>query len=370
NLFPLVGHNTLRAAVNGYKDARLGVAQSLEMQNLLLENLREGALGLSSGLLYVPGKFADITELTELLRVVRDFDGIYALHLRSEGAQLLESITEAVTALQAAGGRKLHLSHFKTAGRTNWHKLLPAFEIMDQAAAESIRITCDRYPYIYSMSQLSIISPSPYDDLDDVALMMELKSQEKTNDFVEKMQLERADSYWKNIQLVHTMSPQFKQFCGNTFAQISEKNGQSAAKLVVKILQQDATNATAAFGNMSLENCRQIIKRNNCVCGSDESARPLDYSLGRSHPRNFGSMPEFYRMGVECGVTPERMIRKMSSLTAEIFNLRGRGRIAKGYFADLVLLDLSNYAGNATLIKPHQLSSGVAAVWINGQRFL
>ncbi len=369
NLFPLVGHNTLRGAVNGYTASKLSNLQLVEMKNLLRENLIGGALGLSSGLLYVPGKFANLTELTALLQVVADLDGIYALHLRSEGAQLLESITEAITALQSAGGKKLHLSHFKTAGRANWHKLNEALEIINRAA-ETIHVTCDRYPYIYSMSQLSIISPSPYDDLDDIALMRVLQSEEHRSDFLVKMHQERNESYWKNIQLVYTALPGFKNFCGSSFADIATALQVDAPQLVLEILKQDAPNASAAFGNMSLDNCKKIIALDNCVCGSDESTRPLDYSLGRSHPRNFGSMPEFYRMGLTQEIKPEKMIRKMSSLTAEIFNLPGRGRIAPGYFADLALIDLANYAGKATLINPHQISSGVSAVWINGQRFL
>ncbi|MBQ6353276.1 MAG: amidohydrolase family protein, partial [Lentisphaeria bacterium] len=151
----LCGHNTLRAAVAGYDNSHLTEKQLAAMEQLLAAALDAGAKGLSTGLLYVPGKFADRHELVRLLRVVAAHGGVYATHLRSEGNTLLEALAETLECAREAGVAKVQISHFKTAGRANWSKLGSAIRLIEDARRSGVAVTVDRYPYVESMTQLS-----------------------------------------------------------------------------------------------------------------------------------------------------------------------------------------------------------------------
>lgn len=200
----LAGHNTLRAAVAGYETETLTSAQLEEMKTLLDAELAAGAAGLSSGLLYVPGKFAPPGEIVELMRVAARRDRLYATHLRSEGNELLEALGETIDCAREAGLRRLHISHFKTAGAANWEKLDAALELLEEAQKGGIAVTVDRYPYTESMTQLSVILPGKAGDLDDSALSRLLRSTEEREKLALELAASRPAAYWKTVTLVST----------------------------------------------------------------------------------------------------------------------------------------------------------------------
>ena len=175
----LCGHNTLRANVFGYAPAGGTPEEWHRERELLRESLEQGALGLSSGLLYTPGKFAPPEELHIIASALRDFDAPYVTHLRSEGDRLLESVEEAMNIARAGSGR-LHLSHLKTAQPRNWHKIDGLLNKIAAAQTGGLRVTADRYPYRYGQTSLSVILPPPYDSMTDAAIQQALSASPAT----------------------------------------------------------------------------------------------------------------------------------------------------------------------------------------------
>jgi len=355
----LVGHNTLRAAVAGYGDEKLSKRRLDEMITLLDRELTAGALGLSSGLLYVPGKFAAPGELVELLRVVARHDKIYATHLRSEGTELLEALDETIAVAREAGLKKLHISHFKTAKAANWEKLDAALERLEAARAAGIRVTVDRYPYTESMTQLSVILPGKAGDLDDSALSRLLANPEARARVTAKLAASRAAGFWETVRLISTRASSFGRPDGRTITELALERKLDPAMLVTELLAADASGTTAAFRGMSEENMRRILALPFCMMGSDENARPADDSIGRGHPRGFGSAARFLRLRLDAGSPAEAAVRQMTGLAAETFGLADRGRIAPGLKADLTAFDPDEVDGTADYASPHTPAAGV-----------
>lgn len=356
NMVPLCGHNTLRAAVNGYGNGKLSSKQLAEAIKLLQTQLEQGAAGFSSGLLYTPGCFSDGAELNALLTTLAPFGRPYATHLRSEGNQLIEAIEEVINSCITADQPHLHISHLKTSGKENWGKLDSVLQLICNAP---LRITADRYPYTESMTQLSIILPDHLSSMPNEELSDYLQSEVNANAVKDELRKYPAER-WQTCRLVSTSSPRFKTMHGKFLAEFNDP-----AAVCVDIWRTDRSGAMAAFSAMSPDNLKRILQLDFVACGSDESARPLDHCFGVSHPRGFGSFPKFFRL--LNGVLPlEDIVRRVTSLPASIFNLTGRGMIKPGYQADLVLLDLSEYHPNADFSVPHRLASGVKLVLVNG----
>ncbi len=355
-LFPLAGHNTLRAAVAGYEGRSLEKCELSLMLDLLNQSFAEGAVGLSSGLLYTPGCFADRAELAALIGEVARAGKIYAIHLRSEGNELLESLSETLDLAREAGLKRLQISHFKTAGKANWHKLDAAIKLLENARRDGIAIGVDRYPYIESMTQLSVIAPSPWNQIDDVTLMDRLRDEGEFERFTAALERD-----WSTVRLAGTDVPEFARFRGWKFPAIAAELGESPARLAARMLRLDSVGSTGAFAGMCEENLERILALDYCMCGSDESARPEDFSLGSSHPRGFGSSAEFFRrLAPEFGVA--EAVRRMTSLPARHFGLAGRGELKAGYRADLVLIDPENFKARADFNSPHRACFGITVV--------
>ncbi len=349
NIAPQCGHNTLRGAVSGYHDTPPDIEA---MAELLEQQLREGAAGFSTGLLYTPGCFASPEEVTRLLKALSGFNRLYTTHLRSEGKQLIESVKEAISSCLSAGQRHLHISHLKTAGRANWGKIDEVFELIEHSP---LKISADRYPYIESLTQLAIILPDELADLPNEELSARLRSPENFQSALNYLR-ELPPERWQTCRLVNTAATAFADCRGKIMAELPDPPLACA-----EILRDDPAGAMAAFQGMCRENLQKILTRPFTVCGSDESARPLDYRFGVSHPRGFGSFPEFFRF-----YEPEEAIRRMTSAAAELFGLKRRGRIQTGYYADLVLFDPDHYHARADFADPHRTSTGIAMVMVNG----
>jgi N-acyl-D-amino-acid deacylase len=361
NIASLCGHNTLRAAVCGYSKKKISTSELFEMKKILNNSLKHGAPGFSTGLLYVPGKFADENEISELLRETAKFAKVHATHLRSEGECLEEAVDEAISITSAGGCGKLHISHLKTAGKENWIKLSSVIKKIENAP-QNLSVSADRYPYTESMTNLSAYLPLPFSDMDDVAIAERfsggsweegLRSLEKIN-----------HDFWKSMRLVSSGIKEYQIFMGMKFDAISEKAGKSPHLICMELLR-DAPSALAASGGMSEENMKKIISLPFVSCGSDESSRNRGYSLGRSHPRGFGSFPKFLNIVKETHSIQEA-VRKASFLPASVFGLKGRGLLREGFSADMVLFDPDKLKDNANFANPHLVSDGIEKVWVNG----
>ena len=363
----LCGHNTLRAAVAGYEKKELSGTEFDRMQTLLETALQQGASGLSTGLLYVPGKFADRDELLFLMKLLARSGSLYATHLRSEGRELIESLEETIELARSAGLRRVHISHFKTAGRANWHKLDRALALLEAARAEGMELTIDRYPYTESMTQLSTILPGEWEDLDDETIERHLADPATAEALEHALAEARPADSWKTVRLVGTSAPGMAEFCGETFDRIAARCKLPPAAVAVRLLSADAAGTTAGFRGMSEENLRRIIALDYCACGSDENARPADGSLGSCHPRAFGSLPHFLRLRLDASSSIEAAVRQVTGLPAEIFRLADAGTIAPGKPADLAAFDPETIDGTADFLHPHTPASGILFTLIGGE---
>ena len=367
NVTALCGHNTLRANFSTYQKCDSSPAMTLLMKDALEETLQEGALGLSTGLLYVPGKHAAKEELFALMEILKKYNGLYATHLRSEGAFLREALAEALE-LGNASSRRVLISHLKTAGEANWHFLPVILEMFHKARKEGMELFADRYPYTFSQSSLSLLLPGKYDDMSDKDIMKELLASD--GEYLEKLAeaIEEKRKDFERVILTSTGSPFAleKQLLGKSIRECALLTGISPGQLIIRILQEDAPGSMAAFGGMSEENLQKILREEFVSCGTDETARDLSFSLGKSHPRGFGSFPLFAKELAKMAVPLEKIICRLTGLPAKILHWEKRGIIKEGAFADLLLLDWENYKSNASFAAPHTLASGVEKVFING----
>jgi len=380
NIASLCGHNTLRASVNGYKQAKLNRFQLELLEQEFSNQLQNGAFGLSLGLLYVPGKFASHNEISTLAKICSARKTLIAAHLRSEGNNIIESLNEFFRIAEKAGNSKIHISHLKIAGRNNFHKLSDILNMIDEMSSRNkIQISADRYPYTASMTQLSAYMPTPYSDMNDSELLLHLNAGSNIAKFIKKLNIEFDQERWKSLYLISTNSrklndmvnKQNKKSCdifGESFFDISRRLQSEPEELCAYILSEDAPGAMAAATSMSYDNMIKIITQPFVYCCTDESARPADFSLGSSHPRGFASFPEFFRMASPIlGIS--ETIRKMTYLPAISAGILKRGLIAQGYFADLVLIDKKKMLLNkskASFKHPHTKSSSILRVWVNG----
>jgi N-acyl-D-amino-acid deacylase len=364
NLSSLCGHNTLRAAVMGYGDLKPSQSDLNTMKTLLGISISNGAAGLSSGFFYIPGKFSEKKEIILLLEELSRTRKPYTTHLRSEASLLLESIDEAVDAVMKSGQKKLHISHLKTAGKENWHKIDDVFQRISQAHHNGIHLTADRYPYTESMTQLSSYLPDPYDRMDDIKLHGHIQDSANFAAFVEALK-RMPEERWKTLRLISTTAEFAEKGFGKTFADFAIMSGMNPWDICASVLKEDTAGATAASAGMSEDNMKRILCQDYVACGSDETARPIDYSLGRSHPRGFGSFPRFINI-VRKNMSIEKTIRKITSLPADIYHLHDRGRIIADHAADLVLFNPNKLEDIANFAEPHKVSEGILKVWVNG----
>ncbi|MBN1864027.1 MAG: amidohydrolase family protein [Victivallales bacterium] len=378
NLASHCGHNTLRAAVCGYDNISISQKDIARMAALLHQSLKAGACGFSTGLIYVPGKFSSTSEIESLAEIAAKTGTPWTTHLRSEGNRITEAVGELIRTARKAKCRTIHISHLKTAGQHNWHKLDEVLGLIEETHARGdMEITADRYPYTESMTQLSAFMPEPYSEMDDITIENHLKNPANFAKLVECLNITRHDTYWTGKKIVSTDNTLLKKLTGLDIEKLADTNipelaktaSTSPAELCALLLKDAARSSMASSSGMSRENMLRILALPFVCCCTDESARPKDYSIGRSHPRGFGAFPEFIRLMQPMLGTGET-IRKMTSLPAQIFGITSRGSLAEGFFADAVLFDpekIRHPVKTANFANPHLTAEGILKVWVNGK---
>ena len=363
NFASFCGYNTLRANFTGYQDKPFPGEEIKKMRDLLSEMLAQGAVGLSTGLLYVPGKFAKTEELELTASALNGTGKPVSTHLRSEGNFLLEAVEEAIRIAKAADG-KLQISHLKTAQAGNWHKINDLINTIQKAEMSGCSIHADRYPYTFAQTSLSVILPPPWDSMTDAAIKEDLnRNSEKQEILIQKLNENPPD--WKRIILCSTAHKECALFTGEPFSDICDHLHKTPAQLCTELMVADAPGTMAAFGGLSEENLHRILSEPYVCCGSDETARPVTFEFGVSHPRGFGSFPRFFRF-VRTKSSTGEAIRRMTSLPAKICNFSDRGLLRPGFAADLVLFDPETFCDTATFKNPHSPAAGVHSVFVNG----
>ena len=391
NTVQFIGHNTLRSSVVGYA-ARAATPEDLrEMSRLLEQSLDEGGWGLTTGLIYQPGKYSTPEEVVALAKVAAAKGGYYATHMRSEGDRILEAIDEVIELVKATG-IKAEISHLKTSGRKNWDKIDAVLEKIEGAMEKGLLLGSDRYPYCAAGTDLDIVLPDWAQVGGAPAELARIANCELRMKIVEE--INASDRDWSEVMIGGTWHSDNKPYSGRTIAELvggvvpnapqpssnemtfccgcgglrTSRPTVTPGELICDILLADGCKTGAFFFGMSEENLAKIYSRPWIVPGSDASLRAPWGPLGADHPhpRAYATMPEFYRRVRALGVSREETIARMTSVIADRFGIRNRGRIAKGAYADLVVWDEAEFKAKSTFTDPHRFTGGVKCVMVNG----
>lgn len=368
NVGMLIGHNNLRASVTGYEPRAASHIELERMQSLLSESLAAGGIGLSTGLLYPPGRYSAPDELSELLKIVRRYDGIYTTHMRSEGAQLLESLEETIQAAAAVGCR-LQISHLKTSGPGNWHKLDALLAAIDAARSRAVNLASDRYPYTAACTELDVLLPEWAGSGERDEIMARLSSPEQRARIAAEIDAERGAEYWERVLVGSTRHADNARFKGQSICNVARSLAVEPVEAMLTLIEKDELHTGGIFFGMSEENMLRILAQPYVMIGTDASLRAVSGPLSQDHPhpRAYGAFSRFLRMARDGEtVSVQEAIRKMTSLPAEHFRLRGRGLLRREHHADIAVIDLDRVADKATYAEPHAYSEGVRHLFVNG----
>ena len=371
----VAGHGALRAAVIGYADRPSSREDRRRMRGLLVEALEAGAFGLSSGLIYPPGCYADVDELADLARCAAEAGGYYTSHIRSEGDGLLEAIDEFLAVVARSGARG-QLSHLKASGAANWAKVPQAIGRLRDARARGLAVTADRYPYLASMTDLdSLLLPNWAVEGgrdDELARLADPATRRRLADDIRHRHPE--PDYFARI-LVASVSPDADQGAvGQTLQQLADAAGRDPLDVAFDLLVQHRTQVSATYFSMSEENLRTILTEPYVAIGSDSGLRHLPGETpgqgprGLAHPRAYGTPARFLGTYVrDAGLMGwQEGIRRLTSLPADVVGLTDRGRLAEGAWADLVVFDREAVRDRATYERPTVPPDGIRHVFVNG----
>ncbi|MDO5325416.1 MAG: D-aminoacylase [Clostridia bacterium] len=364
----LAGHGALRKAVVGSGSKAASPAELTEMKRLLRRDLQDGAWGLSLGLEYAPGCFADQQELNELGKIAAETDGIVTCHMRSEGLQI-DSALEELKEVGRSSGAHVHASHLKLDHYTVHGRAPQVWSAIENANREGIRFTADMYPYTASATALSIRCPRWSMDGGPEALLEHLQS-ETRKEIVEGIRRHYFNAQRAETCLFSDDGGLWPQIVGKTLRYVAESmlHTEDYADAAAQVLLRTQARAQCVFFVMNEQDMLYFLSQDICI-GSDGYALPGDPERlhYNPHPRSYGAIAEFFRIAREkrlCSL--EEAVRRVTSKPADIFSIRDRGRLAAGMAADITVFDPASIAPRSTYLNAVQLAQGVQLVLVNG----
>ena len=362
NVASLVGHGNLRLLAMGMEDRTPTTLELEKMKNLLAEAMKQGAFGLSTGLIYPPCVYADTYELMELCKVASAHGGLFVVHMRNESDRLLESIEEVITIGKEAGIH-VHISHFKASRERNWGKVVDALGMLEKARMGGVVVTVDQYPYTAGSTFLSSLLPVWAHEGGTERMLERLRDQEaRTRMVADMMEDERGRGWgWGNILVTSVSTQGNKRFEGRTLQEIAESRKQSPLDAVFDLILEEENAVSMASFSMSEEDVRTVMQSPLQMFCTDGIV------LGKPHPRAYGSFPRVLGRYVGEGVVSlEEAVRKMTSLPAQTFGLHDRGLLRPGMCADITIFDPDTVIDKATYRDPIQFPEGIEYVIVNG----
>ncbi len=367
NIAPLVGHGTVRSAVLGFTSSKPTESDLMKMRELVKEAMEAGALGISTGLIYVPGTFASTDEIIELAKVASRYGGMYATHMRNEGVGLLDSIYEAIT-VGVKAGITVEISHLKASGRPNWGKVTTALGLISDYASRGFDISADAYPYTASSTSLSALLPQDVREGRVEEVLKKLKDPAVVRELTERLggaAFEERYISWSDIMI--SFSARHKEFEGLRMDKIAERLGLDPVSAMVKLLIDDELATGMIVFGMSEEDVEKVISHQYVAIGSDGSVGR--FGEGKPHPRRYGTFPRVIAKYVRerKTLTLAEAIRKMTSLPARKLKLWDRGLIRPGFKADIVIFNYYTIEDTATYENPHSYPRGIRYVIVNGK---
>lgn len=377
NVASFVGATTARIHEVGYDNRPATDDELARMKELVRGAMREGALGVGSSLIYAPANFASTEELAALVAAAHEYDGMYISHIRSESGKFLEAVDEIIGIARDTGA-PAEIYHFKASGRPNWEKLDQAIAKIEAARADGLAITTDMYSYAASSTGLDAAMPLWVQEGGHEAWVARLKDpairakvaeemRNSTEDFENRIEHAGGPD---GVLLVGFRNPDLRKYQGKTLGEVSRERGAPPEETAIDLVVEDDSRVQVVYFVMSEENIAKKIKLPFMSFGSDGgSMAPEGLFLNHStHPRAYGNFARVFAKYVreEKALTLEDAIRKMTFLPATNLKLRDRGKLAPGYYADIVVFDPETIQDHATFKEPHQLSTGVKDVFVNG----
>ncbi|MEP7118009.1 MAG: D-aminoacylase [Acidobacteriota bacterium] len=380
NIASFVSAATVRANEIGL-DNRAPTADELaRMRGHVKRAMDEGAMGLTTALIYIPGVFATTDELVELAKVASASGGMYISHLRSEGNRLLEAIDETLTIAREAKIRA-EIYHLKASGEANWPKLAAAIAKIEAARASGLDLTADMYTYTAGSTGLDAAMP-PWVQEGGYKAWAERLRDPKVRDRVRREMLAAQDQ-WENLMLaagaegtllVGFRNEALRIYTGKTLAEVAKQRGRSVQDTAMDLVVEDGSRVQVVYFLMSEENVKTEIRLPWVSFGSDASSMAAEgvFLKTSTHPRAYGNFARLLGKYVrdESVIPLAEAIRKLTSFPAATLRIKERGQLRPGYFADIVLFDPATIADHATYEKPHQYATGMRDVWVNGVQVL
>ena len=370
NVVPLAGQGTIRAGVMGFGAGKPTQDQMARMQREAAKALREGAWGLSTGLIYPPGSYASTDELTELTRVVAGDGGFYFSHIRGESETLLDAVREALQ-IGKETGAPVQISHFKAAGRQNWEKSEEALALIDKARSQGLDVSADMYPYTAGSTTLVTFLPEWAQDGGKEAILRRLSDPAQRAAMSEDMATRgfAASVDWSTVLI--TGCPTKTEYQGRFVSELAKEENQTPHEWIFDALFEADLQIHMAVFAMSEENRRREAVHpamTFCTDGMGFAASG-GFLKSLTHPRSYGAFPRILSRYVrEEKILPlEQAIRKMTGQPAARLNLKDRGLIQPGFAADLVVFDPDKVKDTATYEHPHRYAEGIVEVIVNGQ---
>ncbi len=381
NVGSFLGASTVREYVLGWENRAPSPSELDSMKTIVRGAMEEGAFGISSTLLYVPGSFASTDELIELCKEVKKFDGLYISHLRSEGDNILEALDELFEIAREANIRA-EIYHLKQAGKDNWGKYEKAISSIDSARNIRLEITANMYNYTAAATGLDAAMPPWVQEGGIQEWINRLQDPQIRERVIKEMTIPSDD--WENWYLLAGSADNLiflafkndslKYLTGKTLAYIAEMREKSPEETAIDLVMQDGSRVLSAYFLMSEENVRKQIALPWVSFGSDEwSAAPEGiFMKSSSHPRAYGNFARLLGKYVreEKLISLEEAIRKLTSLPASNLKIKRRGLLKEGYYADIVIFDPDEIQDHATYEIPEQYATGMIHVFVNGTQVI
>ena len=381
NVASFIGATTVRINHIGYENRAPTAEELTSMKQMVKEAMEDGALGVGSSLIYAPAFYSSTEELIELSKVASEYNGLYISHMRSEGNRLLQGVDELITIANEADIRA-EIYHLKMSGKENWNKYNEVVKKIDSARTSGLSITTNMYTYIAGATGLDASMPPWVQEggyekwaerLQDSKIRRRVLK-EMTNPTDEWENLMYSAGTPDNLLLVGFKNDSLRHYTGKTLTQVAKIHGKSPEETAMDLVIADGSRVGTVYFLMSEENIKKQVALPYMSFGSDASSlSPEGVFLNSStHPRAYGNFSRLLGKYVrdEQIISIEEAVRKLTSLPASNLKIKKRGSLSKGYFADLAIFNPETIQDHATFAKPHQLSTGMIHVFVNGEQVL
>jgi N-acyl-D-amino-acid deacylase len=372
NVATLAGHNTIKRLGMGLENRKATAAEMKKMDLLTMEAMLDGAVGLSTGLIYLPGMYSPTEEIVALAKVAASKGGVYATHMRYEGTKVNEAINEALTIGREAN-IPVQISHFKVTGKNNWGRSTETLGMVEEARRQGFDVTIDQYPYTASSTNLAVRVPDWALEGGLDSLRVRMKDLETRKKILEGMKSSQKRDKQKDYSfaVVASFAPD-SSFNGKSISQINRDLGRKSnflneANLILDMLAR--SNAQMIYHTMNEKDLVHFMQYPFNMPAADAG---VSNGKGMPHPRGFGTnarvLSRYVREQKVIGL--EEAIRRMTSLPATKFNLKDRGLIMTGKYADILIFDENEIQDLSVYENPHQYSKGISLVLVNGKEVL